>query len=201
MNPNLKDLITADVFCLHDMSLYSNFSVNGNLYCHGEISEAYIDDESIKSTLEVFGDLYVDGIIYVTTIVVHGNLHCAGISCPNITIGGDIFIKVPSTNKSNESSFINCLDFGNCYCDGNIHGTSEVSGNVLVCNGYVNANHIDVDSILACDLDVTKDIQFTDRIYAIDTISCSELWSPCFLDEVTPTITAKKIISKNFKIG
>lgn len=202
MNPIFENRLSAkaDVFCLHNIVLASNLSVHGNFYCAGAIE---FDPNRADSTcsLEVFGDLYVDNIIYIDNIIVHGNLHCAGVSSCELTVFGDIFI---DETPSEENIWFGHLDTGKCYCDGNIHSNNNstiITANVLVCNGTVCAKRIDTDSILSYDMNVTEDIQFTDCIHCLDTIVCQELWSPCFMEDVMPTIKAKKIISSNFQIG
>ena len=78
----------SDVFCSTNFLLKRKcLVVNGNFYINGDA-----DSERIKNTLEVFGDLIVDGYMYIGYVTVHGNLICDKIISKEITVDGDVIV-------------------------------------------------------------------------------------------------------------
>lgn len=195
MNPNSKPRLCADVFCMHDMTITHDTFINGNLYCKGSIDESEGHDDLV---LEVWGDLFVDGLIYFSNVTVHGNLYCGGISCINLTVHGNISI---TGNENSSKAFIGQLDSAYTYCDTNISVTGTISGETLVANGLVTADSMDVDDILAGEMNVSNHITFANKILCTGHIKCQELWSPNFMEEPLPKVHAKSINSNNFAIN
>lgn len=84
----MKTPTNFDVFCNTNFLLKSkHLVVNGNFYINGDA-----DSERIKNTLEVFGDLIVDGYMYIGYVTVHGNLICDKIISKEITVDGDVIV-------------------------------------------------------------------------------------------------------------
>lgn len=195
MNPNSKPRLCADVFCMHDMTITHDTFINGDFYCKGSIYES---EEHDDLTLEVQGDLFVDGLIYFSNVTVHGNLYCGGISCINLTVLGDILI---SGNENSSREFIGQLDSSHTYCDANISVLDTIFSQTLIANGLVTATSIDVDDILAGEMNVSDFIAFNNEILCTGHIKCQELWSPNFTEDPPPKVRAKSISSKNFVIN
>lgn len=195
MNPNSKPRLCADVFCMHDMTITHDTFINGNFYCKGSISEI---EEHDDLTLEVWGDLFVDDLIYFSNITVHGNLYCGGISCINLTVLGNIFI---IGNENSSRGFIGQLDSAYTYCDVNISVSGAIYSKTLVANGLVTATSVDVDDILAGEMNISNHITFANEILCTGHIKCQELWSPNFMGEPLPKVHAKSINSNNFAIN
>lgn len=195
MNPNSKPRLYADVFCMHDITITHDTFINGNFYCKGSIFES---EEHDNLTLEVWGDLFVDDLIYFSNVTVHGNLYCVGISCINLTVLGDIFI---NGNEDSSISFIGQLDSAHTYCDVNIFVSGTICSETLIANGLVTATFIDVDDILAGEMNVSNHITFANEILCTGHIKCQELWSSNFAEDPLPKVRAKSINSNNFAIN
>lgn len=197
MNPDSKTRLCADVFCTQDTNSTQDIFINGDFYCRGALTEVFSKDQDL--TLEVFGDLYVDKLIYFSNVIVHGNLHCEGISCTNLIVLGDIFIN--GNHDSSTTFFVGELDSSQVYCDGNVSVTGTINSGTFIANGSVTATSINVDDILAGDMNVSKDISFMNEVFCTGHIKCSEFWSPNFIEDNLPKVHAKSIQSKNFAIN
>lgn len=62
--------------------------INGNFYINGDA-----DAERFMDILEVFGDLIIEGTLYISNVIVHGNLICNRIiSGQKIEVDGDVYV-------------------------------------------------------------------------------------------------------------
>ena len=62
--------------------------IDGNFYIKGDASADRFSD-----ILEVFGDLIIDGTLYISNVIVHGNLICDRlISGQKIEVDGDVYV-------------------------------------------------------------------------------------------------------------
>lgn len=70
--------------------------IDGNFYINGDA-----DAERFMDILEVFGDLIIEGTLYICNIIVHGNLICDRIIGGNrIEVDGDVYVSGKVHTKS-----------------------------------------------------------------------------------------------------
>lgn len=80
---------TPIVFSNSDVTLTESRSIHGDFYVDGNI---VIDDLYGNVTLEVFGDLVVNGRIENGSLIVHGNLECKYLDNIKNEVDGNIYV-------------------------------------------------------------------------------------------------------------
>ena len=79
--------IECDVFSTCDLRLDGLRTINGNLYVNGDA-----DLVMCENPVEIYGDLIVDGNVYASELIVHGNLICKRLCCDSAEVDEDIFV-------------------------------------------------------------------------------------------------------------
>ncbi|MCR5146044.1 MAG: hypothetical protein K6B70_01670 [Clostridia bacterium] len=70
--------------------------IDGNFYINGDA-----DAERFMDILEVFGDLIIEGTLYICKVIVHGNLICGQIiGGDKIEVDGDVYVSGKLKAKS-----------------------------------------------------------------------------------------------------
>lgn len=192
-----ENTIVADVFSNTDLVLPNKENIfPGNLYCAGNLVEPLIPvDVQDNCSIEVFGDLIVDNILYLQTIIVHGNVICQGISCTKLIVDGDINIL-----ESDKDSLHNELSATTVLCGGNIVIAGLLWADSVGCFGSISATSIDVDEILCGTTVFSKeDISFSNLLSA-DVIKANGdiLLELC---EASGKICARVVSTSNLQIN
>lgn len=110
--------------------------IDGDIYIVGDL----IGDDA--SALEVFGDLYVTGRIYIDDIYVHGNIICGR------------------------------LDVSTCQCTGDIHVESVATAAKVTCMGIFSVDSLCYIDILTVYESAFVHLYIGESFRAIDEIYC-----------------------------
>lgn len=201
----MKKKNSADIFSNACLQLnQSIYTVHGNLYVNGDIEDEPALLKGIQNcSLEVFGDLYVDGVIYVASLKVHGNVYAYGAACLEMFVYGDIFIDSTHSSSTDSVSFLDTIDSTNVFCLGNITAKSICADNILA-HGSITAEMANVDYIVAgTSINITKEYLEFSKLLKADNINVSgEIILPNWTPETPGKIIAtNSISSQNIKVN
>ena len=79
--------IKCDVFSTRSLSLSGPLTLKGNLYVDGDC-----DLVMCEVPVEIFGDVIIEGNLYASDIIIHGNLVCTTLNADSIEVDGNISV-------------------------------------------------------------------------------------------------------------
>ncbi len=120
-----------DIFSTRNMNLKDLKTFTGNIYVKENLdlvdtSTPLEDFIGTDTVIEIFGDVFVDGYLSGSEIIIHGNLECTELYCNSITVDGDIYV-------ANHATVIDSMSSNN----GNIHLGAIDTGNLIAYEGSV----------------------------------------------------------------
>lgn len=153
--------IKCDVFSTGDLVLDGPRTINGNLYVDGNA-----DLTCCANSVEVFGDVIINGQLTVNNIIVHGKLECEQLNCDSAEVDEDIFASSIAQNVNNVTS-----KNGNIFVDETIDAlyVAALGGSIILSGENDNSSFI--SSIKAFDdIEINGDILNAKEIIAGNTI-------------------------------
>lgn len=118
--------INCDVFSDRNLTLNGQFTVHGNLYVNGNANLV-----ACNNPVEVFGDVIINGNLYVNEMIIHGNLECKSLDGFYVEVDNNINISRAVEVEEIKSN------------TGNINVEDSVYvGTLIASEGSVNINEV-----------------------------------------------------------
>lgn len=128
--------IECDVFSTSKVCLDGSRIIKGNLYINGDADLAMCENP-----VEIYGDVTIDGNLYASEIIIHGNLICERLYCDSAEVDEDIFVSSITESDSVTSNH------GNICIRDHIYGTTNVTaleGSITILGDFNIASSVTI---------------------------------------------------------
>ena len=140
----------CNVFSSRSLTLDDFSTFNGNLYVNGDL-----DLTLCSNTIEIFGDVILDGNLFADKLIIHGNLKCQELCCGNLEVDDNISASaitdscaITSNNGSiYVSDTVSAINLSALEGSITICGNSQIISEILLIKAF---DEIDITGDLRC---------------------------------------------------